>query len=151
MAIIVPITIKCLFQPNRQYAGYHNRDIVRCHPEAHLRILSCISRPLDVPAFIHLLTLSNPTTNNMIVDVLHLIKLAGRTQPLFISHDLQEGNASENMSYSEDVISAFNSLIQRASMEDLLIMRWLRVGTDLSLTNVSCCLFRIGKSTDLCH
>uniref|UniRef100_A0A803LCS3 Cation/H+ exchanger domain-containing protein n=1 Tax=Chenopodium quinoa TaxID=63459 RepID=A0A803LCS3_CHEQI len=121
VAIVIPIIVKCLYQPLRKYAGYHNRDIVSCNLEAHLRILTCISKPDDVPAFVHLLTLSNQATNNMIVDVLHLIKLVGRAQPIFISHDLQEGNSSENMSYSEDMISAFNSLIQRANMEDLFI------------------------------
>uniref|UniRef100_A0A803KS57 Cation/H+ exchanger domain-containing protein n=1 Tax=Chenopodium quinoa TaxID=63459 RepID=A0A803KS57_CHEQI len=121
VAIVVPIIVKCLYQPLRKYAGYQNRDIVSCNLEAHLRILTCISKPDDVPAFIHLLTLSNQATNNVIVDVLHLIKLVGRAQPIFMSHDLQEGNSSENMSYSEDMISAFNSLIQRANMEDLFI------------------------------
>ncbi|XP_057252300.1 cation/H(+) antiporter 4 [Beta vulgaris subsp. vulgaris] len=129
VAIIVPIIIKFLYQPQRKYAGYENRDIVSCNLEAHLRVLCCVSRPDNVPPFIHLLALSNPTTNHMIVDVLHLIKLAGRAQPIFISHDLQEGNESENMSYSEDVISAFNSLIQRASMEEDLFIHFFTTVT----------------------
>ncbi|CAO2824862.1 unnamed protein product [Amaranthus hypochondriacus] len=118
-AIIIPITITYLYHPLRKYAGYENRDIVTINSEAHLRIIVGIYRPDHVFAFAHLLALSNPSKNSMIVDVLHLIKLAGRAQPIFIAHDLQEGNAFENMSYSEDVISAFSSILKRANLDSL--------------------------------
>ncbi|KNA13529.1 hypothetical protein SOVF_116090 [Spinacia oleracea] len=148
-AIVVPITVKCLYQPLRKYVGYEKRDIVSCNPEAHLRVLCCISRPDDVPAVIHLLALSNQSANHIILDVLHLIKLAGRAQPIFVSHDLQEGNASENMSFSEDMISSFKSLIQRASMDNDLFVHLYTTVTPHKAMHDDICTLALNNSASL--
>ncbi|KAL2927800.1 Cation/H(+) antiporter 3 [Bienertia sinuspersici] len=149
VAIVIPITIKFLYHPPKKYAGYQNRDIVSCNPEAHLRILSCISKPDHVPAIVHLLALSNPTSNNMIVDVLHLIKLSGRSHPIFISHDIQTGIASENMSYSEDVISSFTSLVQRASLHDYLFTHFFTTVTQPKAMHDDICTLALDNLASL--
>jgi hypothetical protein len=46
------------------------------------------------------------------VYVLHLIELIGRASPIFVSHQMQKKTVSNNSSYSESIILAFNHFKQ---------------------------------------
>ncbi|GAB2214273.1 hypothetical protein Droror1_Dr00018615 [Drosera rotundifolia] len=107
-ATVVPVMVKFLYNPMKKYAGYQSRNISHCRPDADLRILSCILRPDNVAAVTNLLNVSSPTTESPIVAyVLHLMKLVGRSHPVFISHDMQKKKASYR-SYSDELIWALN-------------------------------------------
>ncbi|KAJ8440235.1 hypothetical protein Cgig2_024000 [Carnegiea gigantea] len=108
-ATIMPIAIKLLYHPRRKYGGYKKRDIMHSKADAPLRILACVHRPDNVSSLIKLLSFCGITKQNRIaLNVVHLMKLVGRAQPLFISHDLQQRKAS-SVTYSEDVIWTLNS------------------------------------------
>lgn len=108
ISIIVPISLKFLYDPSRKYAGYQRRNIMHLKPNSELRMLACIHRPDDIPAIIDLLDASCATKDNPIgVYVLHLIELIGRATPIFISHQVQKKSLSD-VSYSQNVILSFN-------------------------------------------
>ncbi|KAF4375873.1 cation/H(+) antiporter 4-like [Cannabis sativa] len=107
-AIVVPISVRYLYNPMRKYAGYQKRNIMQSATnDTELRIVACINRPDNTPALMNLLDVSCPTKDNPIsVYILHLIELVGRATPVFISHQLQKKTLS-NYSYSENIILSF--------------------------------------------
>ncbi|KAL5540907.1 hypothetical protein UlMin_043299 [Ulmus minor] len=109
VVIIVTLFVKYFYDPSRKYAGYQKRNIMHLKPNSELRILACIHRPSDSPAMINLLDAACPTKENpIVVYVLHLIELVGRTTPIFIPHQKCKKSLS-NVSLSDNVIVAFNS------------------------------------------
>lgn len=109
LAVVIfgPISVKCLYDPARKYAGYQKRNVMHLKPNSELRVVACINRPDDIPSMIDLLDHSCPTKENPItVNVLHLIELVGRASPIYISHQMQQKTLS-NISYSENVILSF--------------------------------------------
>ncbi|XP_059436556.1 cation/H(+) antiporter 4-like [Corylus avellana] len=112
IAIFVPLLVKFLYDPSRQYAGYQKRNIMHCTRNAELRILACIHKPDNIGALIKLLEVSCPSRERpLAIYVLHLIELIGRTSPIFISHQMQKKTVS-NRSYSENIILAFDHFEQ---------------------------------------
>ncbi|KAL5569795.1 hypothetical protein UlMin_026370 [Ulmus minor] len=108
VVIIVPLFVKCLYDPSRKYAGYQKRNIMHLKPNSELRVLACIHGPDDIPAVINILDAACPTQENpIVVSVLHLIELIGRTTPIFIAHQKNKKSLS-HVSYSEHVIISFN-------------------------------------------
>ncbi|KAK9756757.1 hypothetical protein RND81_01G119000 [Saponaria officinalis] len=110
-SFVVPLSVKYLYNPLKKYAGYEKRCIMHStNDDPELRVVACIFRPDNVSAITNLLVISSPSkANPMIVDVLQLIRLAGRAQPVFVSHDLQQTKSSDKF---EDIIWAFNSFKQ---------------------------------------
>ncbi|GAB2274284.1 hypothetical protein Dimus_009050 [Dionaea muscipula] len=107
-ATVVPVAVKFLYNPMKKYAGYQRRNIMHCRPDTGLRILACILRPDNVAAITNLLNVSSPTKESPIVAyILHLMKLVGRSHPVFISHDIQKKKDSHS-SYSEEIVWTFN-------------------------------------------
>ncbi|KAL5540908.1 hypothetical protein UlMin_043300 [Ulmus minor] len=108
VVIIATLFVKYFYDPSRKYAGYQKRNIMHLKPNSELRILACIHRPNDSPAMINLLDAACPTRENpIVVYVLHLIELVGRTTPIFISHEKHKKSLS-SVSSSENIIIAFN-------------------------------------------
>lgn len=110
-ASIVQWCVKLLYDPSRKYAGYQKRNITSLKPNSELRILITIHKQNHISPIIQFLDLCCPTTEHpLVVDVLHLIELVGRTTPLFIPHCLQRlpSGGSHHKSYSDDVIVAFD-------------------------------------------
>ncbi|KAA8542521.1 hypothetical protein F0562_023673 [Nyssa sinensis] len=106
--VAVPICVRKLYDPSRKYAGYQKRNILHSKHDSVLHIVACIHNPHNTAAIINLLDLSGPTTERpVMIHLLHLIELRGRTSPIFISHQIQKKTVS-NRSYSEDVILAFS-------------------------------------------
>ncbi|XP_074270213.1 cation/H(+) antiporter 4-like [Silene latifolia] len=117
-SLVVPVSIKVLYNPLRKYAGYEKRCIMRSqNEEPHLRILACVCRPDNVSTITNLVAESNPTmAKPMLVDVLQLLKLTGRAQPIFIDHNIQQRKSCNQF---EDFIWAFNSFKQAYSSKAL--------------------------------
>ncbi|KAH7565293.1 hypothetical protein ACOSQ2_020726 [Xanthoceras sorbifolium] len=109
MATIVPVVVKYLYDPTRRYAGYNKRSLMHWKPYSELPIVSVIHVPDNVASVINLLEASCPTKENpMDVNVLHLIKLSGQANPIFISHQRKRRTSSVTASYSQNVIVSFN-------------------------------------------
>ncbi|CAL5374564.1 unnamed protein product [Camellia sinensis] len=111
LAIVVPILVKQTYVPSKRYTGYQKRSIVDSENDEELRMVMCIHRPGNIPAFINLLDVSCPSRESTIaVFVLHLIELEGRAAPLLITHHLQQKNDN---TYSQDVIFAFRKHVRQ--------------------------------------
>ncbi|RDX70053.1 Cation/H(+) antiporter 3, partial [Mucuna pruriens] len=110
VASIVKWSVKVLYDPSRKYAGYQKRNMMSLKSWSELRMMVCIHKPNNISAMIDVVDLCCPTTENpIIVDVLHLIKLVGRTLPIFIPHRLQRQETGlQHKSYSDDVIINFD-------------------------------------------
>ncbi|KAL5757961.1 hypothetical protein ACOSP7_020572 [Xanthoceras sorbifolium] len=108
-ATIVPVVVKYLYDPTRRYAGYNKRSLMHWKPYSELPIVSVIHVPDNVASVINLLEASCPTKENpMDVNVLHLIKLSGQANPIFISHQRKRRTSSTTASYSQNLIISFN-------------------------------------------
>ncbi|OIV97463.1 hypothetical protein TanjilG_10987 [Lupinus angustifolius] len=110
IASIVQVSVKVLYDPSRKYAGYQRRNIMGLKSYSELNIVACIHKPHHISPISDALDLCCPTTENpIIVDVIHLVELVGRTLPLFIPHGFQrQGSIGFQKSYSDDVILAFD-------------------------------------------
>ncbi|KAL5822769.1 hypothetical protein ACOSQ4_020669 [Xanthoceras sorbifolium] len=85
------------------------RSLMHWKPYSELPIVSVIHVPDNVASVINLLEASCPTKENpMDVNVLHLIKLSGQANPIFISHQRKRRTSSVTASYSQNVIVSFN-------------------------------------------
>ncbi|TKY57112.1 Cation/H(+) antiporter 4 [Spatholobus suberectus] len=105
---IARIGVKSLYDPSRKYVGYQKRNILNLKPNSELRIVACIHKPSHTMSVKNALDIFCPTTSNpLVVHVLHLMELVGRSSPIFISHRLQERVGSGH-NYSEDVIVTFD-------------------------------------------
>ncbi|KAK0594779.1 hypothetical protein LWI29_000442 [Acer saccharum] len=108
VASIVPVMVKYLYDPTKKYAGYNKRSLMHWKPYSELPIVSVIHVPDNVNSVINLLEATCPTKENpMIVNVLHLIKLSGQANPIFISHQKKRRTNFTN-SYSENLILSFD-------------------------------------------
>ncbi|GAB4824326.1 hypothetical protein Ancab_007214 [Ancistrocladus abbreviatus] len=107
-ATISSIAVRLLYNPLKKYAGFQRRNILHCKPTDDLRILTCIHRPYDVTTITNFLSVCSSTQESPIVAyVLHLIKLVGRSHPIFISHDVQKKKGTY-CSYSEEILRTLN-------------------------------------------
>ncbi|KAK7300271.1 hypothetical protein RJT34_11112 [Clitoria ternatea] len=106
---IAGIGVKSLYNPSRKYAGYQKRNILNLKPNSELKIVACVQKPSHIRSIKDALDICCPTSSNpLMVHVLHLMELVGRSSPIFISHRLQERVSSGHFNYSEDVIVAFD-------------------------------------------
>ncbi|XP_027368556.1 cation/H(+) antiporter 4-like [Abrus precatorius] len=106
---IARIGVKSLYDPARKYAGYQKRNILNLKPNSELRVVACVHKPSHTVSIKNALDICCPTTNNpLVVHVLHLMELVGRSTPVFIAHRLQERVGSDHHNFSEDVIVTFD-------------------------------------------
>ncbi|CAL0302542.1 unnamed protein product [Lupinus luteus] len=110
LATISKIGVKSLYDPSRKYAGYQKRNILYLKPNAELRIVACVHKPCHIVPVRNSLDLFNPTpTNPLVVDVLHLMELIGRTSPIFISHRNQQMSlGASHHNFSGEIIVTFS-------------------------------------------
>ncbi|CAL5190424.1 unnamed protein product [Lathyrus oleraceus] len=109
MGTTARIGVKFLYDPSRKYAGYQKRSVLNLKPNSELRIVSCIHKPSHITPIKNILEMCTPTTSNpLVVHVLHLMELVGRSSPIFISHRLQERVGSGHHTFSEDVVVTFD-------------------------------------------
>ncbi|GAU21659.1 hypothetical protein TSUD_251430 [Trifolium subterraneum] len=109
MGTIARIGVKFLYDPSRKYAGYQKRNIMSLKPNTDLKIVSCIYKPSHIIPIKNVIDICSPTSSNpLVVHVLHLMELVGRSSPIFISHRLQERVGSGRYTFSEDVIVTFD-------------------------------------------
>ncbi|KAL1214840.1 Cation/H(+) antiporter 12 [Cardamine amara subsp. amara] len=103
---IIPTILAALYDPNRKYVGYQKRNIMSLKPNSYLRILTCLHKPENISVAITFLQLY-PST--IIVTVLHLVKLIGKTVPVLISHNKKSRQLLNN-SYIHTANLAFRQL-----------------------------------------
>ncbi|KAL9230338.1 hypothetical protein vseg_005702 [Gypsophila vaccaria] len=146
-SFVVPLAVKCFYNPLRKYVGYEKRCIMHSkNDDPDLRVLACVFRPDNVSGITNLLALSSPSkANPMIVNVLQLLRLAGRAQPIFVSHDLQQSNSTDQF---EDIIWAFNSFKQAYTSKSLS-MNFFTVVSPPKAMHEDICTLALDKKVSL--
>ncbi|KAL9658917.1 hypothetical protein QQ045_028282 [Rhodiola kirilowii] len=105
-AVVTPL-IKLLYDPSHRFQVYKRRSVMHLRVEAELRVLMCVHDQDNVPAAINVLeAINSPKRSAMSVSLVHLLELAGRATPLFITHKKHK-KSSSNSSHSEAIIKAF--------------------------------------------
>ncbi|WVY93797.1 hypothetical protein V8G54_032885 [Vigna mungo] len=100
--------VKALYDPSRKYAGYQHRNIMSLK-HSELRIVACIHKPWHSVHIKNVLEFCSPAPDNTLVaEILHLMELVGRSNPIFIAHKLQQSAASSSYNYSGELIVAFD-------------------------------------------
>lgn len=103
---VTPLLVKRLYDPSRKYAGYQKRNLFNMKLNSELKMLVCIHKQHHVTSMTRFIDLCYPIVEDPVtVDALHLIELAGRSSPIFISHKKKKVVAL-NMydSYSDSVV-----------------------------------------------
>ncbi|KAL1200886.1 Cation/H(+) antiporter 12 [Cardamine amara subsp. amara] len=103
---IIPAALATLYDPNRKYVGYQKRNIMSLKPNSDIRILTCLHKPENISVAITFLKLF-PST--IMVTVLHLVKLIGKTVPVLITHNRKSKQLLNN-SYIHTANLAFSQL-----------------------------------------
>lgn len=121
VTVIVSPLVKALYDPSRRFLAYRRRTLMHHRKDEELRILVCIHKQENIPAILDLITASNPTKASPIsLDVLHLIKLVGRSSSLLIPHVPRE-KSSQCPSQSERIFNSFGKLEQCYSDQQLIV------------------------------
>lgn len=121
VTVIVSPLVKTLYDPSRQFLAYRRRTLLHHRQNEELRVLVCIHKQENVPAILDLLTASNPTKADPIsLDVLHLVKLVGRSSSLLVPH-VQREKSSQYPSQSERIFIAFRKLEQCYTDQQLTV------------------------------
>ncbi|CAM8935714.1 hypothetical protein QQ045_013744 [Rhodiola kirilowii] len=108
-AVVTPL-IRLLHDPSHRFQIYKRRSVMHLRLDAELRVLVCVHDQDNVPATINFLQAINSTkTSPMSVSVLHLVELAGRAAPIFITHKKYKKCSSKSV-HSEPIIKAFRHL-----------------------------------------
>ncbi|CAJ1964603.1 unnamed protein product [Sphenostylis stenocarpa] len=101
--------VKALYDPSRKYAGYQERNVMSLKNNSELRIVACIHKLCHTIHIKNLLQLCSPAPENILVaDILHLMELIGRSNPIFIAHKLQHSVGSSSYSISGELIVTFD-------------------------------------------
>ncbi|KAK7401012.1 hypothetical protein VNO78_12322 [Psophocarpus tetragonolobus] len=101
--------VKKLYDPSRKYAGYQKRNIMNLKHNNELRIVACIHKPCHMNHIKNVLELCYPAhENTLVVDIVHLTELVGRSNPIFIAHKLQQTIGSSFNNYSGELILTFD-------------------------------------------
>ncbi|KAL5199225.1 hypothetical protein ABZP36_020428 [Zizania latifolia] len=83
-AMVSPL-LAMVVKPARRLVFYKRRTIAWPHPDAELRILTCVHVPRDVPALLTLLDITSPSGRCPVaVHALQLIEFAGRSSALLL-------------------------------------------------------------------
>ncbi|KAK4407715.1 Cation/H(+) antiporter 24 [Sesamum angolense] len=103
-ALFTPL-ISILYDPTRPYMVNRRRNIQHTPPNTELHIVACIHEEENLYGLMKLLELSNPTVDSPFsVYTLHLIELVGRSNPVFIDHEIEE--KKDNQSHISSIHNA---------------------------------------------
>ncbi|CAI9770761.1 unnamed protein product [Fraxinus pennsylvanica] len=112
--VISPI-VRILYDPSKRFVAYKRRTLLHSTNNDELRILACVHSQENVRSITSLLQVSNPTKTSPInLDILHLVKLMGRSSSLLVAHR-QHGRSSSNRTESEHIFNAFKKFEQQDS------------------------------------
>ncbi|KAJ7964268.1 Cation/H(+) antiporter like [Quillaja saponaria] len=138
--ISTPI-VKILYDPSKKYSAlFRRRTLEHTSPDSELRLLACIYHQDNTPTIINLLKISNSTPQNPIcLHVIHLMKLTGRSHPLFISHDQQRKRNSPHSSHSESIINAFK-LYEEYNKEKVVVKSYTAIAPYATMHDEICML-----------
>ncbi|XP_050222439.1 cation/H(+) antiporter 4-like [Mercurialis annua] len=141
----VAVTVKCLYDPSKKYAGYQARNISHLKPKAELRILACVHQPENIACIIRLLDAFHPNKDRFIsLYVLHLIQLVGRNIPFIVSHQKQKP-VSDSRAHS--VVISFSQYEQR-NWDSLSVSMFTALSPSKSM-NEDISLLALGNFTSL--
>lgn len=139
-AMIIPALVKYLYDPSRKYAGYQKRDIMHCRSNAELRVLVCIHGPDNVAAAIKLLEAACLSRESPLgIYVLHLVRLIGRSSPVFIYHNKQKTFGSSS-TFSENIIIPFERFKQEKRVVGLSVNLFTAITPPKSMHEDICSL-----------
>ncbi|XP_038878281.1 cation/H(+) antiporter 15-like [Benincasa hispida] len=145
VSIITPV-IRYLFHPSRRYIVYKKRTVMHLRQEFDLCVLVCIYDQEDVPSAINLLDALNPTRrSHLVVYMLHLVELLGRSQPKLIHHKHRKAMTLRSSS-SEPIINAFKYFAE-SSNETVAINSFTAVSPFKTIHDDVCSLALDKKSS----
>lgn len=104
-AISTPL-IKYLYKPSVRYVTSKRRTMEHARPNTELKILTAVHNEENVPPIIELLEAYYPTSDSpLIIYVLHVMELAGRTTAVLAPH--KRSKKSSNTTVSDRIVNAF--------------------------------------------
>ncbi|KAH7654011.1 putative K+/H+-antiporter-containing protein, partial [Dioscorea alata] len=104
-AISTPL-IKYLYKPSVRYVTSKRRTMEHARPNTELKILTTIHNEDNVPPILELLEAYYPTSDSpLIIYVLHVMELAGRTTAVLAPH--KRSKKSSNTTVSDRIVNAF--------------------------------------------
>ncbi|WCJ41604.1 Cation/hydrogen exchanger family protein [Euphorbia peplus] len=106
-SLAVAVIVKFLYDPTKNYVGYHDRKITSLKPGSQLRILVCVHDQDNIYSITGLLDVFHPTLEKFLVlHVLHLVPLTGFNTPMIMSHNKQKPTYDDSL--SDKLIIYFN-------------------------------------------
>ncbi|CAH8361236.1 unnamed protein product [Eruca vesicaria subsp. sativa] len=107
-SLFLPMAIRFLYDPSKQFMCYQKRSLVTTKINGALRTLVCIHRPDHISSMINLLEASHQSEESLLTCyVLHLVELQGQDVPTLVSHKVQKLGVGTGTESSENVILSF--------------------------------------------
>ncbi|KAM0950511.1 putative cation/H+ exchanger, sodium/solute symporter superfamily [Dioscorea sansibarensis] len=104
-AISTPL-IKYLYKPSVRYVTSKRRTMEHARPNTELKILTAVHNEENVPPILELLEAYYPTSDSpLVIYVLHVMELAGRTTAVLAPH--KRSKKSGNTTISDRIVNAF--------------------------------------------
>uniref|UniRef100_A0A7N0T766 Uncharacterized protein n=1 Tax=Kalanchoe fedtschenkoi TaxID=63787 RepID=A0A7N0T766_KALFE len=142
-AVVSPIIIR-LCDPSKRYIGFMKRTVTQMRPDSTLRVLVCVHEQENVPAAINLLDTFNLAP--LMVIILHLVELIGRSSPVLITHDpAKYKRLSDETDPSEKIVRAFLNYA-RTSCRQIYIQAYTSISPHKTMHDDVCSL-ALNKAT----
>ncbi|KAF8049229.1 hypothetical protein N665_2269s0002 [Sinapis alba] len=107
-SLFLPLAIRFLYDPSKQFMCYQKRSLVSTKINGAIKTLVCIHRPDHISSMINLLEASYQSEESPLTCyVLHLVELQGQDVPTLISHKVQKLGVGTGTEDSENVILSF--------------------------------------------
>nr|GMD67089.1 cation/H(+) antiporter 24-like [Ipomoea batatas] len=107
--------ISVLYDPTRPYRVNNRRNVQHTAANAELSMVACINDEDDIPGLIKLIEVSNPTVNSPFsVHAIHLVDLVARAVPVFIDHQVDQEQQSDQAANQNPIHNALK-LFQESS------------------------------------
>ncbi|KAJ4903145.1 Cation/hydrogen exchanger family protein [Raphanus sativus] len=108
-SLFLPVGIRFLYDPTKQFMCYQKRSLETMKINGALKALVCIHRPDHISSMINLLEASYQSQEEtpLTCYVLHLVELQGQDVPTLISHEVQKLGVGTLSESSENVILSF--------------------------------------------
>ncbi|KAK7401003.1 hypothetical protein VNO78_12312 [Psophocarpus tetragonolobus] len=108
LGTISRLGVKAMYDPSKKYAGYQKRNIMSLKNNYELRVVACIQKQHHMVHIKNMLQLCSPAVENTLVaEIVHLMELVGRSNPIFIAHKLHH-KLESSYNYSGEVIVTFD-------------------------------------------
>ncbi|WCJ41602.1 Cation/hydrogen exchanger family protein [Euphorbia peplus] len=106
-SLALAMIMKFLYDPTKNYAGYHDRKVISLKPDSQLRILFCVHDQDNIHSITGFLDVFHPTPEKFLdLHVVHLVPLTGFNTPMIMSHNNQKPTFDDSL--SDNLIIYFN-------------------------------------------